>query len=301
MAFTPTTLQTVKFKDPATGKLVDTPVSDESKRYVVQTYGQAGIDKFGLQDWADTHKNELTGGTTTTSPYATLPGAATSYSPAYGGIPQVTSPIATAGTTITGNLANLSNLYNLAQGTNALQEQQLQNVLESAIPGYGGLVTKATSNIAEQLAGELPRDVTNQIIQSAAERGIITGSTGSPNANAATLRALGLSSLGMQQQGQQNLLATTQALPHATPFDVTSMFVTPEQQQAAQTAANTYASAPVPSAAAAEAQKLIKQGTTAGTTGGTPDWFATQNPTSGSYYQWPGAGSAKFYGTYMGV
>lgn len=302
MALTP--LNQLKHLDPNTGQLVNAPVTDAQKKYVIANYGQAAIDKYGLQDWLQ--QNPQSSWTATPTTGAAVPSTLTGvtprgYTPAYGGIPGVTSPTATATTAIAGNLSNLSGLYNLAQGTNALQEQQLQNILESAIPGYGGLVTKATSNIAEQLAGQLPRDVTNTIIQNAAERGILTGNVGSPNANASLLAALGVSSLGLQQKGQENLLATTQALPHATPLDVTQLFVSPEQQQAAQTAANTYASAPVPSAAATEAQKLIKQGATAGTTGGATNWWEQQNPGSSSYYQWPGAGGAKFYGGYLGV
>jgi hypothetical protein len=51
----------------------------------------------------------------------------------------------------------------------------------------------------------LPQDVINQIAQQAAERGIATGTAGSPNANSAYLRSLGLNSLQMMGQGSQEL------------------------------------------------------------------------------------------------
>lgn len=195
-----------------------------------------------------------------------LAGYTTDWNAAYGGKPVVPSPGTTASQAISTNIGNLGQLYNLAGQINPFQQQQLLSQYEQAIPGYGGLVKTATGNIAEELAGNVPMDVVNEIIQAGAERGILTGSPGSPGANAAMLKALGLTSLGMQQSGQQGLLAMEQAAPIAKPFDISSMFVTPEEMQQAQLAANIYASAPNPAAAALAAQRAAQLPST-GTTG----------------------------------
>lgn len=185
---------------------------------------------------------------------ATLPGSATNYSAAYGGIPNVPNPVATAGDAIAGNIGNLGSIYALGQATNLFNQGQLMTQYESAIPNYSELVTQQSDVVGDQLAGDVPDDVLSQIIQSAAERGILTGSPGSPNANAAYLRALGITSMDLQKSGMENMSRMVKDAPIAPLFDISKMFVTPADQQAAGMAANVYASAPRPSAAAAAAQ-----------------------------------------------
>lgn len=175
--------------------------------------------------------------------------APTNYSSQYGGIPTIPSPTATAGTAITGNLANLSSLYQLATGLNP-----------SAPAQQTGIAT-ATANANEMLNGQLPKDVVNQILQGAAERGISTGTGGSSNSNAAYLRALGLNSLGMMQQGQNNLKDVL-SMNIYTPLGLDKMLVTPEQEQEAQTAQSIYRAAPNPYIAALNAQNTVQQGIT---------------------------------------
>lgn len=194
-----------------------------------------------------------------------LTGAAPfSYSPAYGGIPQVPSPTTTAGAAVAGNIGNLGGIYNLGGGVNQFQSQQLQQALGTAIPNYAGLKGAQSQNIASNLAGQVNQDVINQIIQGAAERGIATGSPGSANANSAYLRALGLTSMGLQQQGQQNLNAMIGATPLPQLMSAQSFLVGPQEQQAAQTAANLYRSAPQPAAAAGAAIGAANAGMRAG-------------------------------------
>lgn len=193
----------------------------------------------------------------------TLPGApAFSYSAAYGGIPQVPNPVTTAAGSVTGNMGNLGSIYNLTGNVNPFNTQQQLTQLESMIPDYGAQTTKSSQNILQELSGQVPSDVINQIIQSSAERGVITG--GGPNANAAYLRALGLTSLGMQQQGQKDLSASVARTPLPALARPESFFVNPATMQEAQTASNLYGSAPVPSAAAAEAIRQGNAGVAAG-------------------------------------
>lgn len=121
------------------------------------------------------------------------------------------------------DLASLSDLIN-SINRNA---QQASNA--GRIPGGAGLEQQSSNNISSELSGQLPNDVIRQLTQSAAERGIATGAPGSDNANSSLLQALGLNSLQLQQQGQQNLTAADARNPGAPIFDPTSMLLTPYQ------------------------------------------------------------------------
>jgi hypothetical protein len=100
-----------------------------------------------------------------------------------------------------------------------------QNAAQAArIPGGTALSTAASQNTAQELAGQLPNDVINQIGQQAAERGI-NGS----NTNADYLKALGLTSAQEQEQGQSDLTAGYARSPIAPLFDPTTMLETPYQ------------------------------------------------------------------------
>lgn len=199
---------------------------------------------------------------------ATLPGAgATGYTPAYGGIPQVPAPGATQAGAIGANLANLGSLYGLAGSVNAFNQAQAPLGLRANLPGYQGMIGQSSQNIMANLAGQVPLDVQNQIAQAAAERGAGRGlGAGAPNVNAALLAALGKTSLGQQQLGEQQLTAAIARTPQGPMFDPSKFFITPADQQAAQTAANLYGAAPIPSAAAEEARRQARAGI--GETGG---------------------------------
>lgn len=113
----------------------------------------------------------------------------------------------------------------LANQINEFMAGQANNQYVSNLPNYANMVGKRTENIGQQLRGQLPQDVINQIGQQAAERGIAGGSPGSPNSNAAYLRALGLNSLQMQQQGNQNLSTAIGDTPVSPLFNPASMIV----------------------------------------------------------------------------
>lgn len=200
-----------------------------------------------------------------------LPGRATDYNPAYGGKPAVPNPTVAANQAIAGNTANLGQIYNLAGKTNQFNEQELLQQLEAALPGYSHNVTQSSANIGNLLEGQLPPDVINQMAIRGAERGVNVGSPGSPNATAAYLAAIGRSSLDLTTQGEQELTGSIARTPRAPLYDPSRMFVTPEEEQAAMSAANLYASAPVPAAAAAERIRLAEAGgggVNPGSTGG---------------------------------
>ena len=113
----------------------------------------------------------------------------------------------------------------LANQINEFMAGQANNQYVNNLPNYANMVGSRTQNIGQQLKGQLPQDVINQIGQQAAERGISGGSPGSPNSNAAYLRALGLNSLQMQQQGNQNLSTAIGDTPVSPLFNPASMIV----------------------------------------------------------------------------
>lgn len=217
---------------------------------------------------------------------ASLPGApSTGYNPAYGGVPQIPNPISTQSQAIGGNQMNLQALIQLLSGINNSQQSQLTSNFNTAIPNYQALTQTASSDIGNNLHGVVPPDVINLLTQQGAERGITTGMPASGNANAAYLRALGLTSLGREDLGVSQLDSTRQsaAATVAPLFNPASFLVSPDQQQQAQFAANTMSAAPIPSAAAA---KAIGLGSAAEPPSNRPWWALPGEPTNlgpGSY------------------
>lgn len=95
--------------------------------------------------------------------------------------------------------------FGLANQANQFMTQQAQLPFLRGLPGYSSMLGQRSANTGSLLRGEVPQDVLQQLQQRGAERGVAMGSPGSPNANASWLRALGLTSLGLQQQGSQQL------------------------------------------------------------------------------------------------
>lgn len=174
-------------------------------------------------------------------------GSPTGYEPAYGGIPNL-PPYVTDTASMTGT--------------------DVQANLVKNLPGYMGMVGADVGNIQSNLAGALPADVIQQLQQRAAERGIATGAPGSANTSAEYLRALGLTSLQLQQLGHSQL---TEAMAR-TPVQQT--------QQTSQTRdlgaeRAIYASAPVPGAAARQALLNAQMGIATGKqVAGAPNYAA---------------------------
>jgi hypothetical protein len=192
--------------------------------------------------------------------------------PAYGGIPAVPAPGATASTAIGANAGNLNSILNLGGRVNDYSNRAAIDQLRIGLPNYDSLVAESSSNILSELQGDVPQDVVNEILQAAAERGIFTGTVGSENSNAAMLRALGLTSLDLMQRGEQNLSAAIGRTPRGPIFDPSRMFITPGDQQDAEMAANLYASAPIPRAAGTRGYGAASSGLRAGLNSVGPTW-----------------------------
>jgi len=97
---------------------------------------------------------------------------------------------------------------------------------QSVMPGYGALEAQATTNIGNELAGDVTQSTKNQLAQAAAERGVSGGTIYGPTSDASYLQALGQTSEQQQQAGETNKLAEQAA----TKIDPTQLIVTPSQR-----------------------------------------------------------------------
>jgi hypothetical protein len=119
----------------------------------------------------------------------------------------------------------------------ASQGQQLgQQTAAGQLPGYSGDLASIGQNISAETAGVLPPDVIQQIEQAGAERGVATGSPGSDNSNAAMLRALGLTSLNLTEEGQKNFQSMLPSLPGYNLSQNPAFYTTPGENLQAGTA-----------------------------------------------------------------
>ena len=165
----------------------------------------------------------------------------------YGGKWQEPDPTTTALDAIVGNTSNLGADQSLTLGTDTISAEGAALPFQENLPGYEANLNQASANTNQELSGQLPQDVQNQIQEQAAARGISTGQgADSPNDNAALLASLGLNSLQEQSTGMAGLSTLIGETPTGTAFNPSTEFVTPEQQQTAQLNANKEAAAPQP-------------------------------------------------------
>lgn len=139
------------------------------------------------------------------------------------------------------------------------------NILNSAIPNFSGLTSTASSIISDALSGRVPADVQNLVRDKAAEQAVAAGM---PGASAGTLfgnrelRDFGLTSIGQQQRGFQDLLSLLQGVSGT----VAPTFGQAQEQENTRAI---FAAAPDPAAAFAEQERLFdKYSTPAGGTVG---------------------------------
>lgn len=136
---------------------------------------------------------------------------------------------------------NEANQLNKFMGNQALQQ------FNANLPGYANAVGQRMENTQQMLEGDLPQDVVNQIAQQSAERGVGGGGV-SPNSNAAYLRALGLNSLDMQQQGAKQLSDNIADTPTAELWNPASLWVPTVLGQQEASAARSMLPQPTPQA-----------------------------------------------------
>jgi hypothetical protein len=169
----------------------------------------------------------------------------------YGGVPQTVSPQASQNNAIAGNLGNISSLYSLASGAGGASGMGAAANLNAVLPGGTTALGGGLNFANQEISGQLPQDVLTQIEQAGAERGVSTGMPGSPNSNAAMLRALGLTSLGLSQQGVKDLSTVIGSTPTGPQFNPQSQLIDPNAQLEQENYNSSLRAAPNPAAAAA--------------------------------------------------
>jgi hypothetical protein len=92
-----------------------------------------------------------------------------------------------------------------APAINQANMGQLQDLLTRAMPGWQGMFNQMQTNTNALLAGAVPQDVQDQIRRNAAFTSLMGGSAGAGTGATGTITArdLGLTSLQLQQTGQQ--------------------------------------------------------------------------------------------------
>jgi len=193
-----------------------------------------------------------------------LTGSAYDYSSTYGGKANVPDPSASAASAISGSSGNLASLYSLGSSLNQYQTGQATAAQEALTPGYTANMDKWASDISDLLAGKVSSGTINTISQQAAERGISSGIAGSQANQSDLLRALGLTSQGLQATGATQLQQMIAASPKVNLFDYKSYLTSPGDVQSAQYAANTIGSAADPATAAQAAQNAALSGVSSG-------------------------------------
>jgi len=136
---------------------------------------------------------------------------------------------------IAGNVANAPAAEALVSQANTFTQQQIQSMLEQAIPGYSSLVSGVTGDISSMVKGELPADVKAQVQASTAASAVAGGYGGSGMAGNLTARDLGLTSLNLMQSGistAESWMQEMDTLFGPGMLNVSSMFVSPGQQAA---------------------------------------------------------------------
>lgn len=130
---------------------------------------------------------------------------------------------------IQANIKTLPEAQALTSSTNTFNQNELNKLLDLALPGGREQITGTISSL---LKGEVPKDVADFVSRSAAQRAVGGGFAGSQAASNLTTRDLGITSLQATQAGfdsaQQWLAGAL-----APRFDVTNMFISPTQRYAA--------------------------------------------------------------------
>lgn len=130
---------------------------------------------------------------------------------------------------IKANQTALPGAQTLSGGVNAFNQQQLEKMYATALPGYDRIKEQVAGNISSMTKGELPDDVLNEVYRRGASQATAGGFGGSGMGRNLVARDLGLTSLDLMGRGQdsaQKWLSTSVA----PQMDVTSMFITPMQR-----------------------------------------------------------------------
>ena len=148
--------------------------------------------------------------------------------------------------TINADLSNQGSAQQLAGSSNTFNSSQALQMLNTALPGYSGLASSLMGN-AQSIAADpyaVPKSVTDQLTQYAAENNIQAGTGASSGFSGSNmLRSLGINAL---QYGQTNMQTAMSALstltgtaPQVSPTSPLSFMLSPSSVLQTQTQNNT--------------------------------------------------------------
>lgn len=127
--------------------------------------------------------------------------------------------------TVTGNTGVLPSAMELGQLVNQYNMDELERMFGMSQSTF----KKISDNIAAQARGEIPDDVQQLLQTNAATKSLYGGFGGTQAARNLTARDFGTTSLAIKQQGLDSASRWLQ-IARANTFDVTSMFLKPEQR-----------------------------------------------------------------------
>jgi len=134
---------------------------------------------------------------------------------------------------ISSNQANLASSESLVSSANLFSRDQINQMLQAAIPGLSGMESSISGNIESELKGQLPADVKTEVTNAAAAKALSGGTSGSEFGRNIVARDLGLTSLDLTNQGlssAENWMKTVSSIYEPSMMSVGSMFITPAQQ-----------------------------------------------------------------------
>lgn len=134
---------------------------------------------------------------------------------------------------IAANQAALPASQGLVSGVNQFTRDQIQQMLEQAIPGFQKIAGSASSTISDLLAGKIPGDVQQAVQSASAARAVGGGYGGTGMHSNLVARDLGLTSLDLTGKGlssAQSWLQTMNSIYSPGMMNVSSMFISPMQQ-----------------------------------------------------------------------
>ncbi len=139
---------------------------------------------------------------------------------------------------IANNQAALPAAEALATQYDTFNQSQIEAMLAKAIPGYDTIKAQTSSNIEAMLKGEVPTsDAAAQQLKSVSQA-FNLGTTSSSATGTLVARDLGLSQLSLMDKGlssAESWMSTMNQIEGQGMFNVSSMFVTPQQQLASDT------------------------------------------------------------------
>jgi len=133
------------------------------------------------------------------------------------------------------NQAAMPGLENLAKGFDAFNQDQLTQLFNSLMPGWSKSTDQMSKNIASEVSGQVPTDV-SWALQSSDAAKALTGGTGfgfDTLGGNSFAKNLGLTSLGLMSQGQSSMESWTSTIDKMFApgqFNIGSMFIDPQTE-----------------------------------------------------------------------